>query len=109
MRLRIEPSGDASATNMLQSPLVARITVHEPCTRDCSVTLNLCLARNWAMFPWVSSAAGGSATSFQLRVSGMSAMSNQLNARICLTSHTQQTNRQGQCQNKQVGDEVAPL
>src|SRR5262245_23859814 len=109
MMLRIEPSSDASATSMLQSRLVARMAVQELSIRDCSVTSNLCLARNRAILPCISGTAGRSATSFQLKVSGTSKMSNQLNAGVSLTSHTQQANSQCQCKNKQVGDEVTPL
>src|SRR5262245_29582441 len=109
MRFRSEPSGAASATSMLQSPFVASMAVDAPSTRGCSVTLNLCLARKRAMFPSVSSVAGGCATSFQLKVSGTSTMSNHLNAGVSVTSHTQQANRQCQCKNKQVGDDVAPM
>src|SRR5262245_2945635 len=109
MRLRREPSGDAWATSMLQSPLIARTAVDEPFIRDCSSTSNLCSVRNRVIFPCVSCTAGRSATSLQLKVSGTSKISNQLNAGVSFTSYTQQANPQRQCKNKQVGDEVPPL
>src|SRR5262249_27898637 len=93
---------------MRQSSLVAR-TIESPSRRDCSVTPNPWTVRNRMTFPCISCDAGGFAISFQLKVSGMSRTSNQLNARFALTSKPPPAKSQGPPDNQEIGNRMAPL
>jgi len=105
---RAAPSGDASATIMLQPSIVAWST-STPATGVCVITWKPCEVRNSLTLPGALSTVSFSPTSFHVKVNGTRKTTSHLSADLGLTSYTYQANGQRQSEDQQIRDDLAGL